>query len=59
MKGNIKSAVFTGAFVGIITGFIELSSFNLDVFIKILIAGLSALVGGMIGSKLFPNKKNT
>ena len=57
MKGNIKSAVFTGVFVGIVTGFIEFSSLQVDIFIKILIAGLSALVGGMIGSKLFPNKK--
>lgn len=56
-KGNIGMALFTGLFVFIVMLFIEFSALDIDKIMRIVIAGLSALVGGLIGTKLFPNKE--
>lgn len=54
--GNIKMALFTGVFVGIVMFFFEYLISDVNIVIKVLIAGLSALVGGLLGNKLFPHK---
>lgn len=56
-RGNIGMALFTGLFVSIVMLFIEFSALDIDKIMRIIIAGLSALVGGLIGSKLYPNKE--
>ena len=52
---NVGMALFTGLFVGIIF----LSEYlipNISLVISVIIVGLSTLVGGLIGNKLFQNK---
>jgi xanthosine utilization system XapX-like protein len=55
-KANIRMALFTGLFVGIIVFLSEYIIPNTNLITSVLLAGLSALVGGLIGNKLFPNK---
>ncbi|WP_199083987.1 hypothetical protein [Sporosarcina sp. P10] len=50
-------ALFTGVFVLIVMLFIEYLIPNINALIKIIVVGLSAMIGGMIGNKLFPNKQ--
>ena len=54
-KLNIGVALFTGLFVGIIIFIKELFISDINVFLSILICALAALIGGLIGNKLFPN----
>jgi hypothetical protein len=55
-KGGIGMALFTGIFVGIVVFLSEYFIPNTSLFTKVIIAGLSALISGLIGIKLFPNK---
>jgi len=55
-KINIGMALFTGIFVGIVAFLSEFFIPNTSIITSVIIAGLSALVGGLIGNKLFPNK---
>lgn len=55
-KAKIRMALFTGLFVGIIVFLSEYIIPNTNLITSVLLAGLSALVGGLIGNKLFPNK---
>lgn len=55
-KGNIRMALFTGIVVGIITFFIEYITPESSFASRIIIIALAALMGGLIGSKQFPNK---
>lgn len=50
-------ALFTGAFVGIVMFFSEYLIQDVNVIMKALVAGLSALFGGLIGNRLFTNKE--
>ena len=54
-KGSIGMALFTGLFVGIVVLLSEYLIPNTSLITSVIIAGLSALVGGLIGNKLFPN----
>lgn len=58
-KGSIGMALFTGVFVGIVMFFAEFLILDSSLFVRVIIAGLSALVGGLIGNKLFPNKTDS
>ena len=53
-KGRIGMAIFTGIFVGVVVFLVEYLIPNTSLIIKAIIAGLSALLGGWVGSKLFP-----
>ncbi|GAA0308808.1 hypothetical protein GGQ92_001180 [Gracilibacillus halotolerans] len=57
IKGSVGMALFTGIFVGIV---VFLSEYiippSTSIVIKVLITGLSAVIGGLLGNKLFPNK---
>lgn len=55
-KGSSGMAIFTGLFVGIVVFLSEYLFPNTSLVIKVIIVGLSTLVGGLIGSMLFPNK---
>ena len=55
-KGSIGMALFAGIFVGIVVFLSEYLIPNKSLITSVIIAGLSALVGGLIGNKLFPNK---
>jgi len=55
-KRNVGVALFTGLFVGTIVFLSEYLIPNASLVISVIIAGLSALVGGLIGNKLFQNK---
>ena len=55
-KINVGTALFTGLFVGIIVFLSEYLIPNTSLVISVIIAGLSGLVGGLIGNKLFRNK---
>ncbi|WP_199175042.1 hypothetical protein [Sporosarcina sp. P29] len=50
-------ALFTGAFVLVVMLFIEYLIPNINTIIKIIVVGLLAMIGGMIGNKFFPNKQ--
>lgn len=55
-KGSIGMALFTGLFVGIkvlLSGYLIP---NTSLITSMIIAGLSALVGGLIENKIFLNK---
>ncbi|GAB4074642.1 hypothetical protein GCM10028778_21450 [Barrientosiimonas marina] len=55
---NIDRALFTGLFVGIII-FLKESLFpNTNVFLSMLISGSAALIGFLIGDKIFSEKDN-
>lgn len=54
-KGSIGMALFTGLFVGVVVFLSEYLIPNTSLISSVIIAGLSALVGGLIGNKLFPN----
>lgn len=54
-KGSIGMALFTGLFVGIVVFLSEYLIPNTSLISSVIIAGLSALVGGLIGNKLFLN----
>lgn len=54
-KGSIGMALFTGLFVGIVVFLSNYLIPNASLITSVIIAGLSALVGGLIGNKLFPN----
>lgn len=56
MKSNTKMALFTGVFVAIVRFFIEFSNLDLNIIVIVLITALSALIGALIGNKLFPSK---
>lgn len=49
-------ALFTGTFVGIVTLFIEYVIPEGSFASRIIIIALAAVMGGLIGSKLFPSK---
>ena len=55
-KINVGTALFTGLFVGIIVFLSDYFIPNTSLVISVIIAGLSGLVGGLIGNKLFQNK---
>lgn len=55
-KVSIGMALFTGIFVGIMVFLSEYLIPNTSLITSVIIAGLSALIGGLIGNKLFPNK---
>ncbi|AFS79473.1 hypothetical protein Curi_c24780 [Gottschalkia acidurici 9a] len=55
-KGSMGMALFTGAFVGIVVFLFEYILPNSNLITSVSITGLSALIGGLIGNKLFPNK---
>jgi len=55
-KGSIRSVLFTGIFVGIVVFLSEYLIPKPNLITSMIIAGLSAIVGGLIGNKLFPNK---
>ncbi|WP_209369584.1 hypothetical protein [Sediminibacillus dalangtanensis] len=55
-KGSTGMALFTGLFVGIVFFLSEYFFPNTNLITKVIIAGVSALVGGLIGNKLFPYK---
>ena len=50
-------ALFTGIFVGIVTFFIEYLTPDISFTFRIIIIALAAIIGGLIGSKLFLNKE--
>lgn len=52
-KQTIGLALFTGAFVGLIVFLMEYFFSNVNLPIKVIIAAISALVGGWIAIKLF------
>ncbi len=54
-KGSIGMALITGLFVGIVVFLSEYLIPNTSLISSVIIAGLSALVGGLIGNKLFQN----
>ena len=54
---RIGWALFTGAFVGIVVFISEFFIPNSNVFNSVIVAGLSALIGGLIGNKIFPSRK--
>jgi len=56
-RGNVGMVLFTVLIVVIILSLIELLFPNRSSLVFILTAGLSALIGGLLGEKLFPRKK--
>ncbi|MHA6260698.1 hypothetical protein ACXYMX_12505 [Sporosarcina sp. CAU 1771] len=56
-KGNIKIALFTGIFLGVVNFIFESLIPNTSVFVSIGISVLAVLIGWWIGSKLFSVKK--
>ncbi|MFA9559517.1 hypothetical protein ACERII_19590 [Evansella sp. AB-rgal1] len=56
-SGSIGLALFTGLFVAIVVFISEYFIPNTSVITKVIISGLSALVGGLIGYKLFSHTK--
>lgn len=56
-RGSLGMAFFTGIFVLIIMLGLEYLIPDINTTIKIILVGLSAMVGGLIGNKLFPNKR--
>ncbi|WP_171805902.1 hypothetical protein [Sporosarcina newyorkensis] len=55
-KGSVGMIIFTCIFVILIMLLFEFLIPTTRI-IRVIIAGLSALVGGLIGNKLFPNKE--
>lgn len=55
-KGSTGMALFTGLIVAVVVFLSEYLIPNTSLVIKVIIAGLAALVGGVIGYRLFPNK---
>ncbi|MBU9720977.1 MULTISPECIES: hypothetical protein [Bacillaceae] len=55
-SNQLGMVLFTGMFVGIAVFLSEYFIHTTSLIAKVIIAGLSALVGSLIGSKLFPNK---
>lgn len=55
MKGNIKMALFAGFFVVIITLLFEYIMPDKNLVTTLIIVGLSGLIGGLVGKKLFQN----
>ncbi|WP_096438965.1 hypothetical protein [Alteribacter populi] len=56
-NGSIRIALFTGLFVGIVVLLSEYFIPKTSLITNVIISGLSALVGGLIGYKLFfPSK---
>ncbi|MEK4024827.1 MULTISPECIES: hypothetical protein [Sporosarcina] len=55
-KGSVGMIIFTCIFVMLIMLLFEFLIPTTRI-IRVIIAGLSALVGGLIGNKLFPNKE--
>lgn len=55
-KGSTGMALFTGLIVAVVVFLSEYLIPNTSLVIKVIIAGLAALVGGVIGNRLFPNK---
>lgn len=53
-KGSTGMALFAGVFVGVVVFLVEYLIPNASLITNAIIAGLSALLGGWIGSKLFP-----
>lgn len=58
-KESIGIALFTGVFVGVVMFLIEFLIPDSSLFVRVIIAGLSALFGGLIGNKLFTNKADS
>ena len=56
-RGSIGMALFTGVFVLIVMLVIEYLIPNINTLIKIIVVGLSAMIGGMIGNKFFSHKQ--
>lgn len=52
--GSTGMALFGSVFVGVVVFFSEYLIPNTSLITKAIIAGLSALLGGWIGNKLFP-----
>lgn len=50
-------ALFTGAFVLIVMLVMEYLIPNIHTIIKIIVVGLSAMIGGMLGNKFFPSRQ--
>lgn len=55
-KGNIRVALFTGIFLGIVNFIFEYLIPDANLFTSIVISVVGVLVGWLIGSKLFPGK---
>lgn len=53
-KGSKGMALFAGIFAGVVVFLSEYLFPDTSLITKVIIAGLSALVGGLIGNKLFP-----
>lgn len=53
---NIDRALFTGVFVGIVIFIKEVFFSDMNTFISILIGGLAALIGYLIGDKILSRK---
>ncbi len=53
---RIDSALFTAIFVGIIVFISEFFFPDTNSFISIIIGALSALIGGLIANKIFPEE---
>ncbi|MET3576733.1 putative membrane protein YfcA [Bhargavaea ullalensis] len=56
-KGSVGTALFTGVFVGVIMFLYYFLVPDTNFFITVVVAGVSAWIGSMIGNKLFPNKQ--
>ncbi|GAB3053739.1 hypothetical protein [Virgibacillus ainsalahensis] len=55
---NIDWALFTGFFVGIIIFITEFFFPDTSSLTSIIVAGLAAFIGGLIGYKLFPKARD-
>ncbi|MCM3124344.1 MULTISPECIES: hypothetical protein [unclassified Mesobacillus] len=53
-KGSTGMALFGGTLVGVVVFLVEYLIPNTNLITKAIIAALSALLGGWIGSRLFP-----
>ncbi len=56
-KGNIKSPLLSGFIVGLTVVLMEKFMPDLNILIKILIIGVSALLSGVITNRLFLTDK--
>ena len=52
-EGNGRKALFVGIFVGIVVLLVEYLIPNTSIITIVIITGISVLLGGWIGSKLF------
>ncbi|MUV37983.1 hypothetical protein JNUCC1_01791 [Lentibacillus sp. JNUCC-1] len=52
-KGTIGMILFAGLFVGVVVFVSEYLFPGASVFITAIIAGISALIGGLVGNKVF------